>query len=215
MRCRRGFTIINGIRSRIPILAIAVLAAILIPFLLFEGPILSAFTSLTHSREAKPWLAIGFAFLLATDIVLPVPSSLVSTACGALVGFWPGLLASWLGMCSGCLLGYWLGRRFPAKRFLTPRDLQRLESLQHQFGDWMLLAVRAVPVLAEASVFFAGLSRRPLPRFLLVTTLSNLGISLAYVAAGAFAAERNAFLFAFLGAIGVPALAILWTRNRG
>lgn len=201
-------------RSRLPILIAAVVAAILIPFFLFEDQINHWFAILTHTSAATPWLGLALSALLASDIVLPVPSSLVSTACGALLGFLPGLLASWLGMCAGCLLGYWLGTRFPAERFLTPKDLDRLESTQSRLGDWMLVVFRAVPVLAEASVFFAGLTRRPFPRFLLLTTLSNFGISLAYSAAGAFAASTGAFLYAFAGAVGLPAAAMLLTRNR-
>jgi membrane protein DedA with SNARE-associated domain len=138
----------------------------------------------------------------------------VSTACGALLGFLPGLLTSWIGMCAGSLLGYWLGVRFPAERFLAASDIERLESTHRRYGDWMLVVFRAVPVVAEASVFFAGLTRRPFGRFLLITTLSNFGISLAYAATGAFAAKTDTFLYAFAGAIGIPAVAMLLTRNR-
>jgi glutathione peroxidase len=44
----------------------------------------------------------------------------------------------------------------------------------------MVLLMRPVPVLAEASVVFAGMGRMRFPRFLLMTTLANMLISGAY-----------------------------------
>jgi uncharacterized membrane protein YdjX (TVP38/TMEM64 family) len=69
-----------------------------------------------------------------------------------------------------------------------------------------------VPVLAEASVFLAGLARMPFGRFAWITGLSNLGISAVYAAAGAFAARRESFLLAFAAAVLIPAAAMLAVR---
>lgn len=149
---------------------------------------------------------------LAADIVLPVPSSLLSTAAGALLGFAGGTLTSWLGMTAGCLIGFLLSRRVPGEKMLGPAEMQRVRNAQQRYGDWMLMLFRAVPVLAEASVFFAGLTLMPLRRFLLITATSNLGISLAYAGTGAFFAGRESFLMAFAGAIAIPAVAMLGAR---
>lgn len=190
-------------------LALLVAAVILVPFFLWEERILALAGGFLASGAARPALAFGIAGLLASDLLLPVPSSIASTAAGALLGFWGGLAASFAGMSAGCLFGYWLGTWLPAERFLTAEDSKRLERGQARYGDLMLVLFRAVPVLAEASVFFAGLSRRPFRRFALLTALSNLGISAVYAAAGAFSAQRETFLLAFLGAVAVPGLAML------
>jgi len=164
------------------------LAAILIPFFIWEEAILDW----TRRFTAQPGNAIAMgatlAALLAADIVLPVPSSLVSTAAGALLGFAPGALASWVGMSVGALVGYALGRK-SAPRWLNGDDLARLERARARYGDWAVVLLRPVPVLAEASCVFAGASAMPMGRFLLLTSAANLCISIAYAAAGALAAR--------------------------
>jgi hypothetical protein len=47
----------------------------------------------------------------------------------------------------------------------------------------------------------------PLRRFLLLTTLANVGVGTLYAAVGAFAMQWDSFLGAFLGSLLVPAIA--------
>jgi 3-dehydroquinate synthase len=78
--------------------------------------------------------------------------------------------------------------------------------------------MRPVPVLAEASALFAGLSAVPLPLYVVVTTLANAGISAVYCAAGANALSGGSFLLAFGASIGLPAVVMgihVLARRRG
>ena len=199
-------------RSRLPIAALFLLAAILIPFVIWEDAILTWTTRATHEPGNALAVAAAIAALLAADIVLPIPSSLVSTAAGALLGFLPGTLTSWAGMTIGSLAGYALGKT-SAPRWLGVGDRRRLESARDRYGDWIVIVLRPVPVLAEASCVFAGASNMPLGRFAMLASLANLGISIAYAAAGAFAASRESFLLAFALAIAIPAVAMLLLRR--
>lgn len=186
----------------------ATVAAILIPFFLF-GELIEAWARAILAERSARWLVALVVFgLLAGDIVLPVPSSLVSTAAGALLGFWGGLVASWAGMGVACLLGYRLGAR------LSAPHRERMQAAWNRYGHWALILFRPVPVLAEASVFFAGLSRMSWPRFLALVALSNLGISAVYAATGAFSATRDTFLYAFAGAVVLPGLGLLLFRRQ-
>jgi membrane protein DedA with SNARE-associated domain len=197
---------------RLILFAVLLLAAILIPFFLFGERIsqwIEGWLSTAHGRAAT---AAALTGILALDVLLPVPSSVVSTTAGALLGFVPGLAASFAGMTAGCLLGYSLGRNAPAERWLSPAENELVRKARERWGDWTLVVSRAVPVLAEASVVMAGASRAPLGRFLLMTGLSNLGISAIYAAAGAYSSSRDTFFLAFAAAIAAPGLAILLTR---
>jgi uncharacterized membrane protein YdjX (TVP38/TMEM64 family) len=193
------------------LLCLVILAIILVPFALF-GEYLEMWTNdfLRSASNQPVWVAIFLCLILATDILLPIPSSLVSTTAGFLLGFVAGVATSLIGMMVGCLVGYWLavkwGRTMASR--LVGHELEQLENISLRFGDWVIVVSRPVPVLAEASVFFAGLSRMPFHRFLLLTTLSNFGISIVYASVGAFSATLNSFLLALMGSIMIPLIAM-------
>ncbi|MEZ5401702.1 MAG: VTT domain-containing protein [Bryobacteraceae bacterium] len=199
---------------RLLLLVGVLLAAILAPFFLWEGQIQAAIEAFLASPHAKLWTAIGIAAILALDILLPVPSSIVSTAAGTLLGLGLGTAASFAGMTAGCLLGYAAGLRAPVDRMLKPDELERMRAAQHRWGDWMLAVFRPVPVLAEASVVFAGLTRAPFHRFLTLTSLANLGISLIYTTAGALFPSLGSFFYALAAAILLPGIAMWLSKRR-
>ncbi|MGE0610357.1 MAG: TVP38/TMEM64 family protein [Pirellulales bacterium] len=188
------------------IIALA-LCAPLVP-LLFFGDSLDARVAGWLDSGLSPltvWsLVVG---VLASDVLLPVPSSAVSTFGGAQLGLLQGTLASWIGMTLGAMGGFalarWLGRPL-ARRLAKAEDLQRLEGLGQRHGPRMLVMLRAVPLLAEASVLLLGTIRIPWRRFLWPVSLSNLGIAAAYSAFGRFAAEYNALPAALIASIALP-----------
>jgi len=185
---------------------VVLIALVLVPFFLFEDRFNAFADSVTRGDTAR-WLAASSIFaLLALDVILPVPSSIVSTAAGVLLGFWRGAAVVWLGMMGACLFGYALGARASgvARRFVGEEGLVRAERLASRYGDWTILVCRPVPVLAEASVIFAGIIRTPFARFAWLTAASNLGIALGYAAFGAFSMRVDSFLLAFLGALVIP-----------
>jgi uncharacterized membrane protein YdjX (TVP38/TMEM64 family) len=201
---------------RAVLLCVIVLLCILIPFGLFEEKILDWTNAFLHSRHSVWAIGLTLGGLLAADIVLPVPSSLVNTAAGALLGFGAGAMVAWMGQTLGCLIGYGMGSRVarkPAQHLVGEKEWTRLTPLMKRYGPWMLVICRAVPVLAEASIFAAGLFRIPLCTFALLTALSNLGLALGYAAIGAFALKTGAFLLAFLGALLVPMGAMLIAKQ--
>jgi uncharacterized membrane protein YdjX (TVP38/TMEM64 family) len=195
-------------------------AAVLIPFFLFQDQFNALADRLTQGAAAGWTTIIAIAALLASDVFLPIPSSIVSTMAGVMLGFWRGALTVWVGMMAGSLLGYWVGARASgaARRFLGAESIARASKVVERYGDWAIVVSRPVPVLAEASVIFAGLIRAPYRRFLLLTATANLGIALGYSAIGAFSMRVESFVLAFLGAIAVPGLAMgaarLWLGRR-
>jgi uncharacterized membrane protein YdjX (TVP38/TMEM64 family) len=193
------------------------LAAILVPFFLF-GESLEAAAHLFLEAHPPDWqVALVLSGLLAGDIVLPVPSSLVSTAAGALLGFWGGTAASWAGMMVASGLGYQIGARAgesALRRMAGESAVARLAGLAASHGHWFLLAFRAVPVLAETSVVFAGASHMSRRGFFTTAALANLGISATYAAIGASAVRTGSFLLLFAGMVLLPALALWLVRPR-
>ena len=193
---------------------VVLIGVVLVPFFLFESEF-NAFAARMTATGTAAWLAgVSIFGLLALDVVLPVPSSIVSTAAGVLLGFWTGAAIVFTGMMVACLFGYALGARAAgaARRFVGDDGLRRADALMRRYVDYTIVLCRPVPVLAEASVIFAGLVGAPFGRFVLLSALSNLGIALGYAAFGAFSMRIDSFLAAFLGALILPGVAILIAR---
>ncbi len=183
---------------------------VLVPFFLFEAQFNALAARIVQDDTSRMLSATGIVALLAFDVFLPVPSSIVATAAGVLLGLWKGTLVVWIGLMIGCLLGYVVGKKGTgaARWMVGAESLSRAESLMRRYGDAAIVLCRPVPVLAEASVVFAGLVRAPFPRFAWLTAASNLGIAAGYAAFGAFSMRIDSFLAAFLGALVLPGLAL-------
>lgn len=204
-------------RIAVPILTLLIVLAI--PFLLF-GSRIEAWAN--RWRENPPGPAASAALvvgLLSTDVLLPIPSSVVSTLAGGQLR-WPlGTLASWTGMSLGAVLGFALARRFGppfARRFSGDEDRRSIEQASERYGAAALVLVRGVPLLAEASVLLAGMHGMPWRRFLPPVLWSNLGIAFAYAFFGDIA-DRHEWLPLALGiSVGLPvvlaAAARRWLR---
>lgn len=199
---------------------ITLLAAIIIvltTFALWDHALRAMITETLASAASQP-PALTFCVivaLLALDIPLPIPSSLISTAAGALLGANFGILATTVGMTSGCLAGYGLGRFghvLAGRSWLSQAELERARELSRRHGDWALVVARPIPVLAEISVVFAGLSRARFSSFMMSTTLANFSIACVYGFAGAAAGEWDDGLasagWTLAIAIALPALAM-------
>lgn len=196
------------------VLWVVLIGLVLLPFLLFEQQF-NAFAEQITASGTSRWVVAAAVFsLLALDVFLPVPSSIVSTAAGVFLGFAAGAGVIWLGMMAGCALGYVVGARGSgaARRLVGEDGLARAAALFERYGDATIVLCRPVPVIAEASVVFAGLVKSPFAAFVRLTAVSNLGIALGYAAFGAYSLRLDSFLLAFLGALLLPGLFILVSR---
>ena len=196
------------------ILWILLIGMVLLPFLLFEHQF-NAFAARVTAGGTSRWIVAGAIFaLLALDVFLPVPSSIVSTAAGVLLGVSTGTAVVWSGMMAGCLLGYWIGARGSgaAERLVGAEGIARASRLFARYGDLTIVLCRPVPVIAEASVVFAGIVRARFARFAQLTAIANLGIALGYAAFGAYSLRLDSFFVAFLGALLLPGLFMLLSR---
>lgn len=188
-----------------------VLAVPIVPFVVF-GDSLESQVGDWLDDSLPPQAAALLVFgLLAGDIFLPIPSSVVSTFAGRMLGFWGGTAASWCGMTAGAAVAFALVRVFGrplAKRFSSDEELARVDTLAARLGVFVLVLARPVPVFAEASVLLMGTTRLSWWKFFGAVSLSNLGIAAAYAALG----EQVQLPAALAAAIAIPLLAAAAAR---
>ena len=186
-------------------LLLGVGALILVPFLVFGGPIEAWFCRMADpaagtARQVMGWVLFG---LLAFDVVLPVPSSLASTLCGVLFGLWGGFWLSFGAMTVSAALGYVLGRLCSgwARRAIGEHENALLRDFLRRYGTPILIA----------------LGRMPLRRAVPPLVLGNAAVSLIYAWVGSLGQSTDAMIPAFLGSLVLSALLLLgarWLRPR-
>ena len=207
----------NNIPIRSLLLLFSVFVAVIVVFLLF-GDQVEAWTELAMERSSgKLWqTGLLVVALLVVDVVIPIPSSIVCTAAGIFMGIPAGILAAWIGLTGTVAASYLIGRfaTKPAEAVIGKQEFHLLQRFHQRHGIWLLIAMRPVPILSEASVLFAGISRlAPLP-VLLVTGLGNLIVAGMYVVLGAWGREADAFLPAFGLSMVLSALFMVVARWR-
>jgi len=172
-------------------------------YLIIMGGVLAFFLSLFFLVEAFgvslladpiPWLHRGGVWaatlgigLLVADVLLPVPSSLVMVAHGAVFDVLKGTLLSLAGSTGAAMCGFWLGRCGGRllERYVPTEERARADDLLDRWGTLAIIVTRPVPLLAETVAIIAGASRM------------GWGRTAAAAAAGAL---PLAFLYALMGA---------------
>jgi len=188
---------------RLPLLVVTVLLVpVAILGLAFEDRILE-WVAGEWSLAARFWVIV---LALSADILLPIPSSGVSTLAGGSLGLLLGTCASWLGMTVGALGGFliarWLGRsHFERNR---PENLAGIDDYVKRYGVATLLLTRPLPLLAEASVLVCGSSGMSVIRFLAAVGFCNFVISVAYAAAGAYSKQHDVLPQVIIASVLLP-----------
>lgn len=191
----------------------AVLLAIpLVPFSVMTALGHDPFEALAGKVEGK-WAAVLVCFsLLASDVVLPIPSSFVAVVSGQALGALAGGMVNWIAITLGHFIGFALARRWGrglAERLIGKKSLTEAGRTWTRGATLGLIFSRPVPVLAEAMSMFAGLSPISATRFFFVTALANLPHSFAYSFAGAQVRDLASLNILIAACVGVPTVAYL------
>lgn len=189
---------------------------VILSFVLFEQRILFWFAELGQMNTDNPYTLLAFALILvlilALDVLLPVPSSMVGLAAVALLGPLVGSLVIFSGLTLGCILGYLLGAgyfRLLSRVWISPAEKSKASKMKSNLGATALVLLRGVPVLAETSVLAAGMQAYPVRQFLLLTILANTGLAVAYGYIGTMLAGQDAFWLIVISAMVLPGLLML------
>ncbi len=182
---------------------------------------------LIRESSATPWAMPAFVgcYLLGTSLLMPALTFHVLA--GLTWGFWPGLLASQLGLNLAGNAQFLLGRKLGQQRvsaWLKRRGWQRLEPLVHANGVWGVVALRQLPLPFVGVNLLAGASPLKWPHFALGSALGGLApmtVHLWFASelyGGAVEARRGAMIRVVLAGTAVVVASLLprvWLYLRG
>jgi uncharacterized membrane protein YdjX (TVP38/TMEM64 family) len=148
--------------------------------------------------DPTPWMkhggilaaSIGVGLLIA-DVVLPVPSSIVMVAHGALFGVLWGTVLSLIGSVGAAVFGFAIGRRGGRllERVVTPAERARASSILARWGTLAIIVTRPVPLLAETVAIMAGASSMSWRALVIASIAGSLPPALLYALTGAAVAD--------------------------
>ena len=186
-----------NIRRLIFLIIIALMIPV-IPFLVIGE--LPGEQWLQSTNDSALLFALTGASLLAADVILPIPSSILGTLIGAKLGFFTGFFTILAGLTLGSSVGYSIGRFFYKK---NPNHLPEAPTLLSVFLS------RPVPVLAEATSIISGAVKIPFIDYFLATLFGNCLYSFFLSANGLLIIDDKEYIYGIFFALGIPALAWL------
>jgi uncharacterized membrane protein YdjX (TVP38/TMEM64 family) len=131
--------------------------------------------------------------LLVSDIVLPIPSSLIMLLNGKILGIFFGTLNSTLASTLSSAIGFYLGRKSNVylDKFFNAKEKEIGNRLFQKWGNPVILFSKALPIVSEAVSFVSGTTAITLKVFLGYSLAGNLIVSTVYAAIGKLSTSLN------------------------
>jgi len=201
-------------------LSLAVVGAMLALFLLAEAlhvPLLTDTEPLSSDNGLLAAATIGVALLVA-DVFLPVPSSVVMVANGALFGMVLGTALSMVGSVGAFAVGFAVGRRgtVMVARMVPEEERLRADRFFDRWGVAAIILSRPVPILAETVSFVAGTSALGWRPAMGAAIVGSLPAAALYAVAGSVAATfaSTVVVFGVVVLLSVGAAVVIMRRPR-
>lgn len=182
----------------------------------------------------------GIALLIALETIFPpLPSELILplggfTASRGDLTLWGVILAATTGSVVGALVlygvGYWFGQerllwlvdRYGRYVLLKQSDIDKANHLFERYSTRAVLIGRLIPVVRSLISIPAGLTRMPLPAFVLYTAIGSAAWNSILIGSGYILGnqwekvEQYVGYFQYLVILGVLALVgwFVWSRMR-
>lgn len=183
---------------------------IILLFLLF-GNVEHFFEELLNrSQNNLSKYAVLSFIILVSDIVLPVPSSIVMYLNGTVLGFAGGFLLSFVSVILSSVAGYFIGRGSSA--VLKSKTDISADKIMEKYGYPAILATRGIPIISESICIVCGFNRFNFATYLIMNVVGYIPICLVYAYFGSVALNKNLFLISFAGSLIITF--VLWLFGR-
>ncbi|HYE54908.1 MAG TPA: VTT domain-containing protein [Chitinophagaceae bacterium] len=187
------------------------ISVIIATFLLFDDLEVFFTGLLQQAKETPDTYALLSFLVLASDVFLPVPSSIIMFTNGYVLGTGYGTVLSLLSVTAGAVVGYYLGK-FTALGLRSGSD-EKANGIISSYGALAILITRSIPVLSETISITCGFNRMPFKKYVAYNVLGYLPLCLIYAVCGRVGYDRNIFLISFGSSIVIAVVLWLFTRR--
>lgn len=186
-----------------------VIAMILLSYLIFyriEGDTLLLLNNLESNRLLYSLLNIS---LLTLDAILPIPSSILMFLNGKVLGILGGTSLSICGASLGSLIAYKIG--YKSNDLMNKKDHYNIsQNLLNNYGIWTIMVTRAIPVISELIIIYAGIKKYKLRSVLIYATLGYVPVCLVYAVLGSIMFQTKGFFIALFSSTVFSLLTIIF-----
>lgn len=187
-----------------------IITTLILPLIFFETSFVKyGEMALKWAGENSLYVSLVVISALTLDVFLPVPNGLTNTLAGISLGWAKASFVVWLGLNTGAILGYFVGRfagRPIAKKIVGDKDLSKAEESAKNIDTLGLILARPVPAFAELSTLAAGMIKMPFKKFFYVIVITNIGVAIIFSGLGAAALSNESSTIAFFGVAILPAI---------
>ena len=149
-----------------------------------------------------------YSFLiLSSDVVLPIPSSVVMVLNGFVLGPVLGSLLSLISLMLTAIIGYYIG-----KGGRSWGSTQESVQLIGRYGVYAVLLTRGIPILSESICLVCGLNQMDFQKYLWVNLIGYLPLCILYALLGHLGKAGDAFITVVLLSVAVTIL--FWIFGR-
>ena len=186
---------------------------IIVIFLLFGDVEKWVALNLNNANSKSNYIIISFS-LLTSDIVLPIPSSLIMILNGKVLGcFWGTILSLTSGVLSSSI-GYYLGKISNPilDKIFTEKEKKEGNRLFNNFGNNAIIISKALPIISEAVSFVSGTTSISFRTFFFYSLVGHILISFAYAFIGSYSTTINSNIVSAI--VIITSLIIGWTIQK-
>jgi uncharacterized membrane protein YdjX (TVP38/TMEM64 family) len=187
--------------ARVPIVIGAVLMLSWAALFSLEIDVIEGY--LAGLPEVGPlWTFSLVVAVLGSDIILPVPSTLVNTLAGNVLGLWAGFFAITSGMtlCSlaGYAIGHFSGKAF-SRKMLSSQESRRMACWGAKRSRWLVIVSKGLPLMNETVSITCGFAKMGFFKFLAYSLAGIIPVSFVYAYLGHIADSIEQLLFIICG----------------
>ncbi|MFN5983016.1 MAG: VTT domain-containing protein [Fluviicola sp.] len=183
---------------------------IILVFILFGNLENDIMLFLKNLKENKINYSIASFIILASDVFLPIPSSLVLYSNGYVLNFEMGLLISLIASTLSSIIGYFTGKL--SSKLIHKNEIA--SSFLTKYGSLALLVSRGIPIISESITIVCGYSNFSFKKFILLNILGYIPICSIFCYFGSLGYHyKNLFIITFLTSILFAFLILLLSKS--